>query len=226
MTATWQAGRRVPGTRAVAAGAAADPAAAGAAVDGDADRAVTELYAAYYRPLVQLAALLVGETATAEDVVQDSFVAMRAHWRRLRDSGKAAAYLRQCVVNRSRSVLRRQRVAGRNARQLLPDMPSAEEGALALLERSAVVAALHALPARQREVVVLRYYADLSGPQIASVMGITQGSVKSHHWRALQTLRSVLGREEAAASGVTASLHLPGSAPAPHRSRAADLADR
>ena len=226
MTATWQAGRRVPGTRAVAAGAAADPAAAGAAVDGDADRAVTELYAAYYRPLVQLAALLVGETATAEDVVQDSFVAMRAHWRRLRDSGKSAAYLRQCVVNRSRSVLRRQRVADRNAQQLLPDTPSAEEGALALLERSAVVAALHALPAKQREVVVLRYYADLSGPQIASVMGITQGSVKSHHWRALQTLRSVLGREEAAASGATASLHLPGSAPAPHRSRAADLADR
>ena len=147
MTATWQAGRHVPGTRAVAAGAAADPAAAGAAADGDADRAVTALYAVYYRPLVQLAALLVGETATAEDVVQDSFVAMRAHWRRLRDSGKAAAYLRQCVVNRSRSVLRRQRVASRNARQLLPDMPSAEEGALALLERSAVVAALHALPA-------------------------------------------------------------------------------
>jgi RNA polymerase sigma-70 factor (sigma-E family) len=214
MTATWQAGRHVPGKKAVAAGAAADPAAAGAAADGDADRAVTELYAAYYRPLVQLAALLVGETATAEDVVQDSFVAMRAHWRRLRDSGKAAAYLRQCVVNGSRSVLRRQRVADRNARQLLPDMPSAEEGALALLERSAVVAALHALPARQREVVVLRYYADLSGPQIASVMGITQGSVKSHHARALQALRRVLGREEAAASGAAASPHLPGSVPA------------
>jgi RNA polymerase sigma-70 factor (sigma-E family) len=213
MTATWQAGSLVPGTRAVAAGAAADPAAAGAAADGDADRAVTALYAAYYRPLVQLAALLVGETATAEDVVQDSFVAMRAHWRRLRDSGKAAAYLRQCVVNRSRSVLRRQRVADRNARQLLPDMPSAEEGALALLERSAVVAALHELPARQREVVVLRYYADLSGPQIASVMGITQGSVKSHHARALQALRRVLGREEAAASGAVASPHLLGSAP-------------
>ena len=103
-------------------------------------------------------------------------MAMRAHWRRLRDSGKAAAYLRQCVVNRSRSVLRHHRVADRNARQLLPDMPSAEEGVLALLERSAVVAALHALPAKQREVVVLRYYANLSGPQIASVMGITPGS--------------------------------------------------
>jgi RNA polymerase sigma-70 factor (sigma-E family) len=214
MTATWQAGRHVPGSKAVAAGAAADPAAAGAAADGDADRAVTELYAAYYRPLVQLATLLVGETATAEDVVQDSFMAMRAHWRRLRDSGKAAAYLRQCVVNRSRSVLRHHRVADRNARQLLPDMPSAEEGALALLERSAVVAALHALPAKQREVVVLRYYADLSGPQIASVMGITQGSVKSHHWRGLQALRRALGREEAAASGAAASSHLPGCVPA------------
>jgi len=194
MTATWQAGRHRQRTKAVAADAAADPATAGAAADRDADGAVTELYAAYYRPLVQLAVLLVGERATAEDVVQDSFVAMHARWHSLRDSGKAAAYLRQCVVNRSRSVLRRQRVADRNARQSLPDMPSAEEGALTLLGRSAVVAALHALPARQREVVVLRYYADLSGPQIASVMGITQGSVKSHHARALETLRSALGR--------------------------------
>jgi RNA polymerase sigma-70 factor (sigma-E family) len=194
MTATWRAGRRGQRTKAVAAGAAADPATAGAAADGDADGAVTELYVAYYRPLVQLAVLLVGERATAEDVVQDSFVAMHARWRGLKDSGKAAAYLRQCVLNRSRSVLRRQRVADRNAQQPLPDMPSAEEWALALLGRSAVVAALRTLPARQREVVVLRYYADLSGSQIASAMGITQGSVKSHHARALQALRGALGR--------------------------------
>jgi RNA polymerase sigma factor (sigma-70 family) len=71
-------------------------------------------------------------------------------------------------------------------------MPSAEEGALALLEQSAVAAALKALPARQREVVVLPYFADLSGPQIASAMGITPGSVKSHNARALLALRGAL----------------------------------
>jgi RNA polymerase sigma-70 factor (sigma-E family) len=186
VTAAWLAERPVPRTKALAA--------------EDAARAVAALYAAHYRPLVQLAVWLVGDTATAEDVVQDAFVAMHAHWRRLRDSGKAVAYLRRCVLNRSRSVLRHQKVVDRNAPQPLPDMPSAEEGALALLEQSTVAAALKTLPARQREVMVLRYFADLSGPQIASALGITPGAVKSHNARALLALRGALGREEAIAS--------------------------
>jgi RNA polymerase sigma factor (sigma-70 family) len=71
-------------------------------------------------------------------------------------------------------------------------MPSAELGALALIERSSVIKALGCLPARQREVVVLRFYADLSEAQIASAMGITRGAVKSHTSRAMAALRSVL----------------------------------
>jgi RNA polymerase sigma-70 factor (sigma-E family) len=188
------ADRLVHRTKTQAAGAvAADPDAAQVVrADLDADRAMVALYRAHYRPLVRLAALLIRDVATAEDVVQDSFVAMHTSWRRLRDSSKASAYLQQCVVNRSRSVLRHQMVVDRNMPQPLPDMPGAEEGAIALLERSAVIAALHGLPPRQREVLVLRYYADLSGPQIASVMGITQGAVKCHLARALVALRGVL----------------------------------
>src|ERR1700685_2155861 len=135
-----------------------------------ADRAVTELYSVHYRALVRLAALLVRDTPTAEEVVQDSFVAMHGGWQRLRDAEKALAYLRQSVVNRSRSVLRHRTVVDKNLLKAPPDMPSAEHGALVLLERSAVVAALHGLPERQRQAIVLRYYADLSEAEIAAAM--------------------------------------------------------
>jgi len=161
----------------------------------DADRAVTALYTAHYRSLVRLAALLVRDVATAEEVVQESFVAMHHGWRRLRDGDMALSYLRQSVVNRSRSVLRHRVVADRNAPKPLPDMPSAEHCAIALLERSAVVAALRTLPPRQREALVLRYYGDLSEAQIAAAMGISRGAVKSHTARAMSALRQVLEPE-------------------------------
>jgi RNA polymerase sigma-70 factor (sigma-E family) len=174
----------------------ADTAALGSVpADWDADRAVTALYSTHYRSLVRLAALLVRDVATAEEVVQDSFVAMHGGWRRLRDSDKALSYLRQSVVNRSRSVLRHRVVVDRNAPKPAPDMPSAEHGAIALLERSAVVSALRTLPPRQREALVLRYYGDMSEAQIASIMGISRGAVKSHTARAMSALRSVLERE-------------------------------
>lgn len=159
-----------------------------------ADAAVTELYRAHYRSLVRLAALLVRDTGTAEEVVQDSFVAMHGGWSRLRDTDKAMSYLRQSVVNRSRTVLRHRIVVDRYAPKPSPDMPSAEQGAMALLERSAVIATLGTLPARQREAVVLRFYADMSERQVAAAMQISCGAVKSHTSRAMATLRAALER--------------------------------
>jgi len=159
------------------------------------DRAVIELYSEHYRALVRLAALLVRDTPTAEEVVQDSFVAMHGGWQRLRDTEKALAYLRQAVVNRSRSVLRHRTVVDKNLQKAPPDMPSAEHGALVLLERSAVVAALRGLPDRQREAIVLRYYADLSEAEIATAMGISRGAVKSHTARGMTALRTALEQE-------------------------------
>jgi RNA polymerase sigma-70 factor (sigma-E family) len=159
------------------------------------DLAVVELYSLHYRALVRLAALLVRDTPTAEEVVQDSFVAMHGGWQRLRDTEKALAYLRQAVVNRSRSVLRHRTVVDKNLQKAPPDMPSAEHGALVLLERSAVVAALRDLPDRQREAIVLRYYADLSEAEIATAMGISRGAVKSHTARGMTALRAALEQE-------------------------------
>src|SRR6476469_10685227 len=103
----------------------------GAARPGrSADWAVTELYSLHHRGLVRLAVLLVRDVPTAEDVVQDSFVAMHDGWQRLRDAESALAYLRQAVVNRSRSVLRHRAVVEKYPEKPSPDMPSAEHGAL------------------------------------------------------------------------------------------------
>jgi RNA polymerase sigma-70 factor (sigma-E family) len=163
----------------------------------NADRVVTELYLGEYKSLVRLAVLLVHDVPTAEEVVQDAFEAMHHAWRRLRDSEKALSYLRQAVVNRSRSVLRHRTVVDKNAPKPAPDEPSAEHAAMALIERSAVIDALRTLPDRQREAIVLRYYADLSEADIAATMGISKGAVKSHTARAMAALKSILEQETA-----------------------------
>jgi RNA polymerase sigma factor (sigma-70 family) len=124
--------------------------------------------------------LLVGDVPTAEKVVQDSFIATYRVWWRLRDASKALPCLRSSVMNRARSVLRRRAVVGRHARPPAPDAASAVENALAALECLSVLAALDALPVRQRQVIVLRYYADLPEAQIAATLGIAPGSVKAH----------------------------------------------
>jgi RNA polymerase sigma-70 factor (sigma-E family) len=150
------------------------------------------MYSDHYRCLVRLAWLLVQDVTTAEDVVQDSFVAMHTAWRRLPDSDKALAYLHQSVVNRSRSVRRHRALAGRNASQPGSRMPSAEPRALPSLEHGAVGWALRSLPARQREALALRYHGNLSEAQIALAMGVSQGAVKRHVARAIAALRVVV----------------------------------
>ena len=189
-------------TKTPVAGIAVGPAALvapGAARPGrSADWAVTELYALHYQMLVRLAALLVRDVPTAEDVVQDSFVAMHDGWERLRDAESALAYLRQAVLNRFRSVLRHRAVVAKYPEKTSPDMPSAEHGALVQLERSAVAATLRKLPGRQREAIVLRYYADFSEAEVAAAMGISCGAVKSHTARAMAALRADLEQQDRA----------------------------
>lgn len=166
-----------------------------AGVAWTADEAVTWLFGAHYRPLVRLSSLLLHDLGAAEEITQDAFVALHARWRHLRDPDKAVAYLRQSVVNRSRSALRHRGVVDRFLRRQAPPStaPSAESGALAAVEHAGVLAAVRALPARQREALVLRYYGELSEAEVAEAMGVTAGAVKSHTARALASLRRVLG---------------------------------
>ncbi len=158
------------------------------------DTAVEELYAAHYRQLVRLAVLLVRDQPTAEEVVQDAFVAMHGRWARLQEPQKALAYLRQAVVNGARSVLRHRAVVARHdARQRpAPHLPGADDAALVSDRRAQVLDALRELPTRQREVLALRYYLDLSEAEIADALGISRGAVKSHASRGAASLRSLL----------------------------------
>jgi RNA polymerase sigma-70 factor (sigma-E family) len=162
-----------------------------------ADEAVTYLFGAHYRPLVRLAVLLVDDPGAAEELVQDAFVRLHQNWRRLREPDKALAYLRATVVNGGRSALRRRGVARRYAAAEAPppDVPSAESSVLGSLAQQAMLAALRRLPGRQREALVLRYYADLSEAEIADVMGISRGAVKSHTARGVVALRQSLERQ-------------------------------
>jgi RNA polymerase sigma-70 factor (sigma-E family) len=150
------------------------------------------MYDAEYRSLVRMSAVMLGDVGSAEEVVQESFIAVHAAWRGLRDMDKAVHYLRRSVLNRSRSVLRHRAVVDRHMAKHVPEMPSAEQAAMVLLERSAVISALRSLPERQREALVLKFYLDLSEEQVAAAMNISAGAVKSHTSRGKAALRSVL----------------------------------
>jgi RNA polymerase sigma-70 factor (sigma-E family) len=151
---------------------------------------VPALYAEHWRACVRLAVLLVDERAAAEDVVQDAFVALYQRQASLRDPAAALAYLRACIVNLCRSVIRRRQTARRHLAVAERDIAdSADVGALLSAEHQRMLTAVRVLPLAQREVVVLRYWAQLSEAEIAAALGISQGTVKSQASRALAQLR-------------------------------------
>lgn len=154
--------------------------------------AVRDLYEDHYVRLVRLAVLLIGDAGRAEEIVQDAFVDLVARWRSIRDTGAAASYLRTCVANASRSHLRHRAVVRRAALAQPSDESSAEAEALVHLEHERFLSALAGLPGRQREVLVLRYYGQLSEAEISDALGISRGAVKSHSFRGLRSLRAAM----------------------------------
>ncbi|MET9064260.1 SigE family RNA polymerase sigma factor [Streptosporangium sandarakinum] len=156
---------------------------------------VAGLFAEHHLGLVRLALLMVGDQATAEDVVQEAFARTHAGRRRLRDPGRALTYVRSAVLNGARSVLRRRAVAFRRAAPYEPPVWSAEHAALLGEERREVLTALLGLPKRQREALILRYYLDLPDLEIAEVMGIRAGTARSTIARGLAALARTLGEE-------------------------------
>jgi RNA polymerase sigma-70 factor (sigma-E family) len=155
------------------------------------DAALERLHDEHYVRLVRLSVLLLGDVGRAEEVVQDSFVAI---YQRMRRDGpdvfsNAPAYLRQTVVNRSRSTLRHLKLASRQPSEVPADEPGADHDVWHGVRRRAVLDALAELPRRQREVLALRYYLDLSERDIAQTLGISPGAVKSHASRGAAALR-------------------------------------
>jgi len=161
----------------------------------DADQAVAVLYGAHHRALAQMATLLVNDVVAADEIVEAAFAAMHAAWWRLRNSDKALSYLRRAVVRRARSY----RVARSDPSSRQPGPPRTGQPDMTP-SHALLVTALHALPPRQREALVLRHYAGLPDTQIAFVMGIPARSASKHVERGTACLRAALERHHAAAA--------------------------
>jgi RNA polymerase sigma-70 factor (sigma-E family) len=195
--ASGAAGRAAAGGTGLPAHGASD---ASGELPTDPDVAIGELYHAHWHRLVRLAWLLLRDQLAAEDVVQDAFVATHRSWSAIRDGGRVVGYLQTAVVNGCRSVQRHNVVVDRqNLRDAAAaDAPgrgshgSAETHVLHSADRDAVLDALRTLPSRQREVLVLRYYSDLSEAQIAHALEISPGAVKTHAHRGLTALRRTI----------------------------------
>ena len=174
------------------------PAAAGPpeAGPGVAAAAVGALYQSSALGLIRMAYVMLGDLPSAEDVVQEAFCGLYRRWDDLASTDGTLYYVRTSVLNGCRSALRRRAVRrGFAQHRTLADEPpaaSAETVALGGEERQEVIRALVRLPDRQREVLILRFYAELPDEQIARVMGIRPGTVRSTAFRALDALGRTL----------------------------------
>ncbi|MDE0118146.1 MAG: SigE family RNA polymerase sigma factor [bacterium] len=140
-----------------------------------------DLYRREYEPMVRLARGLVDTTEFAEEVVQDAFAKVLDRWGRLDRPG---AYLRTAVVNGARSELRKREVRRRvGLRPFLPPQPD---------EHDYLLDALNQLSTRQKTILVLKYYADMTEKEIAQALGVRPGTVKSATSRGLAELRKVI----------------------------------
>jgi RNA polymerase sigma-70 factor (sigma-E family) len=159
------------------------------------DAEFAEWMAARQPALVRTAYLLTGSQHSAEDLVQATLTKLYLAWDRIADRQHVDAYARRALINEHRSTWRR---ASRRPEVLagsppeLTQLPTMYDG-----ERDAVWRFVQALPPRQRAVIVLRYYEDLSEAETANILGISTGTVKSQASRALASLRThVPAREE------------------------------
>jgi RNA polymerase sigma-70 factor (sigma-E family) len=160
---------------------------------GDAAAAVTGLFRDHHLELVRLAVLMVGDQATAEDVVQDAFERLHRGWHGLRQTSSSLAYVRSSVLNGCRSVHRRAAVARKHVPELAgPADAASPDAASAADDRGEMAAALRRLPRRQREVLVLRYYLDLDVAEIAGTLRISPSAVRATTTRGLAALARAL----------------------------------
>jgi len=162
------------------------------ALPRDRTSAVTALFEAHYASLVRIARLLVDDRETAEDVVMDAFTSLYRRWTAVRDPAEAHRYVRSCVLNGARSQLRRRRLRRRHEigspqQEAIRDGLETNEA-----DRSTVTQLLKTLPYRQRQVLVLRYFVDMTEAQIAYELGVSPGSVKTHASRGLAALARAL----------------------------------
>ena len=152
------------------------------------DAEFREFMHARWPGMVRLAYGLTGDQGHAEDVAQAAFARAYASWPRVKRSGDPDAYVRQIVINENRNRFRKHRVAERLTDTVLIDVPWTD-ATRESDERSALIAALQRLGPKQRAVIVLRYWLDLTEQETAAALNCSVGTVKSQASRALATLR-------------------------------------
>jgi RNA polymerase sigma factor (sigma-70 family) len=149
------------------------------------------LFRRHYAALLRLGVVMLGSREAAEDAVQDAFLALHRHRSTLRDPEAVEAYLRSAVLNRCRSWVRRQ-VTQRAPRPLMlvrEHEESPEDATVSRDEAGSLVAVMRTLARRQREVLACRYVLELSVAETAQLLQISEGSVKAHTHRGLQSLQ-------------------------------------
>ncbi|MCW3814169.1 SigE family RNA polymerase sigma factor [Micromonospora sp. DR5-3] len=139
--------------------------------------------------LSRTAYLLTGDHQLAEDLLQSALARTYRHWRRIR-GGDPEAYVRRVMYHQQVSWWRRRRVVERLDPEPV-ERGGGDHGDSTVL-RLSLLAALHRLTARQRAVVVLRFYEDLTEAQVAEALGCSLGTVKRHGHDALRRLRELV----------------------------------
>lgn len=145
------------------------------------------LHRAHFTELVRVAALMVDDRHLAEEIVQEAFAGLIARWERV-DVDHAVGYLYRSVANGAKSALRRRRTARAHSRDAPEAAPSAEASVLRATGYQTLLDAVAALPFRQRQVLVLRYYAEQSVAECAAALGLTETAVTAAAHRAITAL--------------------------------------
>jgi RNA polymerase sigma-70 factor (sigma-E family) len=174
-------------------------------VNADAEREYHDFVVGSQRRLAQFATLITSDRHSAEDLVQAALVKTYLHWRVARNS--PLPYVRRCMLNQRtdwwRRLRGREHVTGE-----VPDVAQTVDHADAHARQATVLQALRELTPRERAVVVLRFFEDLTEAQVATELGIAVGTVKSTLFRALAKLR--VAPELLLIRGTTAEMEIAG----------------
>jgi RNA polymerase sigma-70 factor (sigma-E family) len=178
-------------------------------MNADEEREFREFVAARSRSLLHTAYLLTGDWEQGRDLLQTALASTARRWSQLRDRQQPETYVRRAIYHAQVDRFRLLGWGRETVTDTLPEQPSAQvaDWADAVVQRRDIVAALRRLPKRQRAVIVLRYFEDRPDTEIAEILGVTQGTVRSQTHKALASLRTALAESgpSATASSSTAS---------------------
>ncbi|MEU9454823.1 SigE family RNA polymerase sigma factor [Streptomyces sp. NPDC048277] len=177
-------------------------------MNADEEREFREFVTARSRPLLHTAYLLTGDWEQGRDLLQTALASTARRWSKLRDREQPEIYVRRALYHAQVDRFRLLSWGRETVTDTLPDQPSgqaAADWADTVVQRQDIMAALRRLPKRQRAVIVLRYFEDRPDNEIAAILGVAQGTVRSQTHKALVSLRTTLAEAGPPTASSTAS---------------------